>query len=146
MRKVLTLLCLLLAIGAQAQTGAAKKTVDEIREQYASAKQRIEYNNSMEEARNQMTATISHMVPVERADLEARLKVSNHIETSDSSKIYLLQITDKNMRGEAMPIEYARPQIEKILINARQVDFLHDERQRMYEEAVNEQKLKFYER
>jgi len=63
MRKVLTLLCLLLAIGAQAQTGAAKKTVDEIREQYASAKQRIEYNNSMEEARNQMTATISHMVP-----------------------------------------------------------------------------------
>ena len=63
MRKALTLLCRLLAIGAQAQTGAAKKTVDEIREQYASAKQRIEYNNSMEEARNQMTATISHMVP-----------------------------------------------------------------------------------
>ena len=63
MKCFLTTVCLLIALGAQAQTGAAKKTVDEIREQYASAKQRIEYNNSMEEARNQMTVNLSHMVP-----------------------------------------------------------------------------------
>lgn len=92
------------------------------------------------------TTHIIHRIPMERAELENKLKNSNHIEFADSSKVYLLQVTDKRMRGEAMPIEYARPQIEKILINARQVDFLHDERQRMYEEAVNEQKLKFYER
>jgi len=63
MRQILTFVCLLLAIGTQAQTGTAKKAVDEIREQYASAKQRIEYNNKSEETRNQMTVNLSHMVP-----------------------------------------------------------------------------------
>ena len=63
MKQILIIVCLLFAIGAQAQTGAAKKTVDEIREQYTSAKQRIEYNNQSEETRNQMTVNLSHMVP-----------------------------------------------------------------------------------
>lgn len=63
MKQILIIVCLLFAIGTQAQTGAAKKTVDEIREQYTSAKQRIEYNNQSEETRNQMTVNLSHMVP-----------------------------------------------------------------------------------
>ena len=92
------------------------------------------------------TTHIIHRIPMERTELENRLKNSNHIELTDSTKTYILQVTDKHMRGEAMPIEYARPQIEKILMNARQVEFLHNERQRMYEEAINEQKIKFYER
>lgn len=62
MKKVLTVVCFLLAIGAQAQTGAAKNAVERIREQYADAKKMIEYNNSSEETRNQMTVNISHMV------------------------------------------------------------------------------------
>lgn len=91
------------------------------------------------------TTNIISRIPVERAEIEAKLKNSNHIEFSDSTKTYILQVTDKYMRGAAMPIEYARPQIEKILMNARQVEFLHSERERMYEEAINEQKIKFYE-
>ena len=63
MKQILIIVCLLFAIGTQAQTGAAKKTVDEIRDQYTSAKQRIEYNNQAEETRNQMTVNLSHMVP-----------------------------------------------------------------------------------
>ena len=62
MKKLLTMLLLLTAMGAQAQTGAAKKAVDNIRELYAEAKQMIAYNNQTEETRNQMTVTISHMV------------------------------------------------------------------------------------
>ena len=62
MKKLLTMLLLLTAIGVQAQTGAAKKAVDSIREQYAEAKQNIAYNDKSEETRNQMTVNISHMV------------------------------------------------------------------------------------
>ena len=89
------------------------------------------------------TQMLSRM-PIERADLEAKLKSSNHIEVTDSTKTYILQVTAKHMRGEAMPMEYARPQIEKMLLNARQVEFLREERQRMYEEAVREKKIIFY--
>jgi len=62
MKKLLTIMLLLTAMGAQAQTGAAKKAVDNIRELYAEAKQMIAYNNMSEETRNQMTINISHMV------------------------------------------------------------------------------------
>ena len=91
------------------------------------------------------TTHIISRIPMERAEIENKLKNSNHIEFSDSTKTYILQVTDKYMRGAAMPIEYARPQIEKILMNARQVEFLHSERERMYEEAIKEKKIKFYE-
>lgn len=91
------------------------------------------------------TTHIISRIPMERAEIENKLKNSNHIEYTDSTKTYILQVTDKYMRGAAMPIEYARPQIEKILMNARQVEFLHSERKRMYEEAVKEKKIKFYE-
>jgi len=91
------------------------------------------------------TTEIIRLVPMERADLENRLKGTNHIEVADSSKIYLLQITDKNMRGEAMPVEYARPQIEKIILNARRVEFMRKERERLYNEAIQKRKIHFYE-
>lgn len=91
------------------------------------------------------TTEIIRLVPMERADLENRLKGANRIEVADSSKIYLLQITDKNMRGEAMPVEYARPQIEQIILNARRVEFMRKERERLYNEAIQERKIHFYE-
>ena len=45
-----------------------------------------------------------------------------------------------------MPIDYARPQIEKILMNARQVEFMHNERERMYKKAIESDKIKLYKR
>lgn len=91
------------------------------------------------------TTEIIRLLPMERAELEAKLKGANHIEVADSTKIYLLQITDKYMRGEAMPVEYARPEIEKIILNARQVEFMRKERERLYNEAIQERKIHFYE-
>ena len=90
------------------------------------------------------TQMLSHL-PIERAELENKIKYSSHIEVADSTKTYILHITDKHMRGEPMPLEYARPQIEKILLNARQVEFLREERERMYEEAVRSKKIHFFE-
>ena len=91
------------------------------------------------------TTEMLRQLPMERAELESKLKYSNRIEVANDEKTYILQITDKHMRGEAMPIEYARPQIEKIVLNARQVEFLKSERERMYQEAIDKQQLKFYE-
>ena len=93
-----------------------------------------------------LTATdLLVQIPIERAELEARLRAKNNVEVTDSLKTYLLQVTDKHLRGEQMPMEYARPQIEKIVLNARQVDFLNKERERLYNEAMQNQKIKFYE-
>ncbi len=91
------------------------------------------------------TSDLLMHIPVERAELEAKLKTQNQIAVSDSLKTYLLQVTEKYLRGEQMPIEYARPKIEKIVLNTRQVEFLQKERERLYNEAIQDQKIQFYE-
>ena len=92
------------------------------------------------------TTELLPQLPIERQDLETQLKIKNQIEVTDSLKTYLLQVTAKHLRGEKMPLEYARPQIEKIVLNARQVDFLNKERERLYNEAIQSGKIKFYEK
>lgn len=93
-----------------------------------------------------LTATeLLMQISVERAELETALKNKNQIEFADTVKTYLLQVTDKHLRGEQMPLEYARPQIEKIVLATRQVDFLQKERERLYNEAIQNRKIKFYE-
>ena len=83
-------------------------------------------------------------IPMERAELENMLKTKNQIEKADSTKTYLLQITEKHMRGEQMPFDYARPEIEKIVLSERQVEFLQKERERLYNEAIQDKKVIFY--
>jgi len=90
------------------------------------------------------TTDIISRMPVARKDLENRIKTKNQIELSDTLKTYLLQITDKHLNGEKMPLDYARPEIEKILLSARQVEFLQEERERMYNEAIENGQIKFY--
>lgn len=90
------------------------------------------------------TDLLNHM-PIERGDIENKLKSKDQVEMSDSLYTYILQVTDKYLRGSAMPIEYARPQIEKMVLHERQVDFLQKEREKLYNEAIQEQKIKFYE-
>lgn len=88
--------------------------------------------------------TLTGQIPIERAELEAQLKNRDQIEVSDSLKTYILQVTDKCLRGEQMPMEYARPEIEQIVLGARQVEFLKKERERLYNEAIQEGKVVFY--
>lgn len=92
------------------------------------------------------TTEIIAQIPIERAELENKIRYNDRIEVADSTSTYILQITDKHMRGEAMPLDYARDMIETIVLNERQVSFLRQERNRLYNEAVKEGKIKFYEK
>ena len=90
------------------------------------------------------TSDVIRKMPVEHDALENMLKTKTQIEVSDSLKTYILQVTDKQLRGTPMPMELAREEIEKIVLSERQVEFLQKERDRMYEEAVLHGEIKFY--
>ena len=93
-----------------------------------------------------MTATdVISRTPLELNEFETNLKTKNQIEVTDSLKTYIIQVTDKQLRGGQMPIERAREEIEQIILSERQVEFLQKERDRMYEEAVQRGEVKFYE-
>lgn len=119
----------------------AKQSLDEI-EKYAYATA-VGYELFTDQWKT-TTELLAH-VPTSRAALEAQLKAKDQVEVSDSLKTYLLQVTEKQLRGERMPIEFARPEIEKIVLNARQVEFLNKERERIYNAAIQHGDVKFYE-
>ena len=91
------------------------------------------------------TTDVISRIPIERNEYETRLKTKDQLEVTDSLHTYILQITDKQLRGGPMPLDRAREEIEKIILSERQVEFLQKERDRMYEEAVQKGDIKFLE-
>ena len=94
----------------------------------------------------QPISEITLRMPFEKDDLSQRLQQSRQIELQDSVNTYLLQVIDVFTPGQLMPIEYARPEIEKMILRYRQVEFIEREREQLYEKAVNIRKLKLYEK
>ena len=84
-------------------------------------------------------------MPFEQDELDRLLRSKQQIELQDSLSTYILQVTDKRMAGEPMPIEYARPEIEKAVLSQRRVLFLQKERERLYEDALRHKKIQFFE-
>jgi len=84
-------------------------------------------------------------LPLESNILEERMDKNKQIVLEDSISVYVLQITDKCHSGDVMPIEYAREKIEQILFTQWQVEYMQEERKKMYEEALRFNKLKRYE-
>ena len=81
-------------------------------------------------------------MPLTQDDLQKQLRLHRQVEVQDSTHTYLLQVTDIYHTGEPMPVEYARPEIEKILLNRRQVAFIETERETLYRQALRDRKLK----
>ena len=91
------------------------------------------------------TSDIIVLIPLEQDNLDKQLKNKRQIEIQDSINTYLLQVTDLHMKGDEKPITYARKEIEEILLRQRQVEFIQQERNKLYNKAIETGKLKLYE-
>jgi len=85
-------------------------------------------------------------MPFEEDNLQKQLKQQRQITMQDSLNNYILQVVDVYVKGEQMPIDCARKEIEKIILSQRQVDFIESERENLYNNAIQSGKLKRYEK
>ena len=85
-------------------------------------------------------------MPFEEDNLQKQLKQQRQITMQDSLNSYILQVVDVYVKGEQMPIDYARKEIEKIILSQRQVDFIESERENLYNNAIQSGKLPRYEK
>ena len=108
------------------------------------------YNNAtgyelfLEEWKN--SRQILLRMPISDANLQKQLNQKRQLVVEDSINTYLLQVTDVHMKGAEMPLDYARGEIEQLLLNERRVEFLEQEREKLYEKAIQQGKLKRYEK
>jgi len=92
------------------------------------------------------TTQIILRLPLETNILDERLNKQSQIVVEDSTSVYVLQITDKRLTGDIVPLEYAREDIHQMLLNDWKIEFLKNERQQLYDEAVRYDKLKRYDK
>lgn len=116
-----------------------KKGIDEIENierfayQYASAYQL--FTDSW-----QKVNTIAENTPLDAVDLSKQMVKHNLIETTDSTNIYILSITDKRFAGDSMPFEFAEPEIRNLLLQQRKIDFIKQYEQQTYYNWKNQTK------
>lgn len=84
-------------------------------------------------------------MPLSDREIQNRLHTNTTIETTDSLSTYVLRVTDCAMAGKTMPLSYARPEIERIILSQRRVQYLQRQRDELYRDAVRFNKIKFYD-
>lgn len=85
-------------------------------------------------------------IPYTVTDANRFLQTHTFLEINDEGYWYLLNISDYLPAGAHMPLDFARTQIEEILLNQKRMDFLHQMNKELYQEALENRKIKYYGR
>lgn len=78
------------------------------------------------------------------SDQETFLKRNKYFETSDSSSVYFITISDYRLRGDISPFEYVRDDVKRIIWNNRRIAFIRSLENGIYDEALKGNSLKIY--
>ncbi len=84
-------------------------------------------------------------MPFEKNNLVTELRNKQQVIVQDSLNKYILHVTDKCLRGKEMPFDYAKHEIQKIILSQKQNAFIKQEHERLYKESVRSKKVKLYE-
>lgn len=85
-------------------------------------------------------------VPFDQKTVKHQIKNGHLVQLQDTMSVYMLQLTEVCGVGEPKPLDYVRGEIETIILSERRVEFINKERERMYNKAVEQGKLKRYEK
>ncbi|MBB4034450.1 hypothetical protein GGR21_000335 [Dysgonomonas hofstadii] len=75
---------------------------------------------------------------------EQYLRVNKNIEVRDSLFVYLLNIKEFKLAGDQAPFEYIKGVLSEIYLEQRKADYLKQVRKDLYEKAVSDKEIKFY--
>ena len=73
------------------------------------------------------------------------LKKNRRFELEDSVYKYFIFIQDFKLKGASSPLEYVSSIVEKILINKRKKEIIHNIEQKLIKEAINNNNFEIYE-
>lgn len=88
------------------------------------------------------TNQIMLKMPITEEALQTALRSQHLIEVQDSSQVYLLQLTDKRLVSELMPIELAENEIRELMLAERRADFIQEQKDNLYNEAERRFRIK----
>ena len=84
------------------------------------------------------------MLPLKVPDVDEYLDKNRHVELKDTAFHYFLNVSDYRPVGEQEPYEFARRQVKDMLLNVKQVEFMKQVKDDLYQRAVKRDKIKYY--
>lgn len=84
------------------------------------------------------------MLPLKVSDVDEYLDKNRHVELKDTVFHYFLNVSDYRPVGEQEPYEFARRQVKDMLLNVKQVEFMKQVKDDLYQRAVKRDKIKYY--
>ena len=75
---------------------------------------------------------------------ESFLKTHSFYETRDTSNIFFVKIRDYNIMPNPSPFEYVKDDIKRIVLNNRRINFLQDLEDKIFNEAIKNNKYIIY--
>lgn len=82
--------------------------------------------------------------PFKTDDTRAFISGRSFIEMSDSTKVYMLRITNSVPAGNTEPYEIAREKIKTIMLNKRQSEFIIQFEKDIYNDAVKDGSINYF--
>ena len=89
---------------------------------------------------------ITNNIPVNISDEKQFLKMNKNLEVRDSSFVYLLNIKEYTLSENEAPYDYIKNTLTEIFVEQRKADYLKQVRKDLYDKAVSNDKIKFYDR
>lgn len=87
---------------------------------------------------------VMNNIPETISNPEKFLKENRKLEVQDSTYVYLLNIKEYALIGSKAPFEFSRGQIFDILISQKREQFIDEFENDLYENAINHNRIKFY--
>jgi hypothetical protein len=84
------------------------------------------------------------MPPLQNNNAETYLDRNRQVEMKDTAFYYFLNVSDFLKRGDQKPFEYARPELQELLLNLKQVTFMQRVKEDLYNSALKKNEIKYY--
>jgi hypothetical protein len=89
---------------------------------------------------------IADNMPLSIDNGEDFLKTNKNVEVRDSSFVYLLNIKEYKLAGSEAPYDYIKNQLIEVYTEKRKADFLKRLQQELYNKALSNGEIKFYDK
>lgn len=72
------------------------------------------------------------------------LKANRYIEHEEEGLVYLLRTVEAGKKGDIAPLDYKKQDIEKIIVNKRKIEYLKRIKDKIYNDAINNNEFERY--
>lgn len=83
-------------------------------------------------------------MPLTISNTQQYLQANRNIEVSDSSFVYLLNIKEYKLTGSEAPYEYIKSHLQEVYTEQRRADYLKQAQKDLYDKAVSDEEIKFF--